>query len=166
MIIGIGGVSTAGKTTTASIIRNLFPFKRVSILCQDDFVKDVNLIPRVADRVDWEHPDSIDHERLLSAVMVEREMNEIVIAEGLMIFYTEALRKIFDRKIFVSIDYDTFMQRKAFDNRWGHEPEWYIRHIWESYLNFGRIEASAEVLFLDGRFTVKPEQLFQYLSPE
>ncbi len=164
MIIGIGGVSTAGKTTTANKIRKLFPGLRISILCQDDYVKSVDEIPRIHDRVDWESPESIDHKRLIQAILVENQNNDLVIAEGLMIFYHPEVNTLFDKRLFVSIDYQTFKQRKSLDNRWGYEPEWYIEHIWQSYEQYGRIETSADVLVLDGNDEKTTAEILNFLK--
>ena len=166
MIIGIGGVSTAGKTTTANLIRKLFPGLRISILCQDDFVKAVENIPRIQDRIDWESPDSIDHMRLIQTILIESKHYDLVIAEGLMIFYNPEVTALFDKRIFVSIDYQIFKQRKMLDNRWGHEPDWYVEHIWESFLRFGRIEPSADVLFLDGNTEISAVELLNFLKDD
>lgn len=137
MIIAIGGVSRAGKTTLARKIRDLFHPKSVTVLCQDDFVKPIQEIPSVNDRIDWEHPDSIDHHAFKVAIMAESEENEIVIAEGLMVFYDAETEALFDKKILIQIDFDTYLRRKKKDLRWGAEPDWYIKHIWESYLKYG-----------------------------
>lgn len=164
MIIGIGGVSTAGKTTTANKIRKLFPGLRVSILCQDDFVKLVDEIPRIQDRVDWESPDSIDHKRFKQAILAEKQHSDLVIAEGLMIFYHHEVNVLFDKRIFVSIDYQLFKQRKLLDNRWGHEPAWYIEHIWKSYERYGRIETFDDVLVLDGNDEESSAEILNFLN--
>jgi uridine kinase len=163
MIIGIGGVSTAGKTTTANKIRRLLSELRVSIICQDDFVKPVEEIPNIHERVDWEHPDSIDHDKLFKTILAEKESNDIVIAEGLMIFYDKAINELFDKRIFISIDYETFKQRKGIDKRWGHEPDWYIDHIWESYLKNGLLQQNTDCYWIDGAMQMKEIELLNYL---
>jgi len=150
MIIGIGGVSTAGKTTLANLIRKMYVGHKISIICQDDFVKPVNEIPRIHDRINWEHPDSIDHEKLMSTILTESKTNDMVIAEGLMIFNNKLISTIFDKKIFISIDYNTFRARKSIDSRWGVEPEWYIEHIWNSYQKYGKPSQYNDYLLLDG----------------
>jgi nicotinamide/nicotinate riboside kinase len=164
MIIGIGGVSTAGKTTTANKIRRLFGDLSVAIVCQDDFVKPVENIPLVRDRVDWEHPDSVNHEKLLSTILAERKSSDIVVAEGLMIFYHKAIASLFDKKIFISIDYETFRRRKGIDNRWGYEPDWYIEHIWESYQKYGQLPQSTDFLTIDGSSHNQDVELMKYLK--
>lgn len=164
MIIGIGGASTAGKTTTANKIRNLFAGSKVSIICQDDFVKPVDEIPRIDDRVDWEHPESVDHEKLLLTILAESKNNDLVIAEGLMIFYNPLIKNLFDKKIFITIDEETFKFRKRIDHRWGFEPDWYIAHIWKSYLKYGSIVPSNEFLMLDGTNVPFDLELLNFLK--
>ena len=68
MVIGIGGVSRAGKTALAKRLAKHFRKEGLStdILHQDEFVYPDEEIPKVRDKVDWEHPGSIDFERLES----------------------------------------------------------------------------------------------------
>ena len=75
MIIGIGGVSRAGKTTLAEWLRNQFPEKKTHIICQDDFVFPTDRIPRINNRINWEHPDSIDHEAFRKSIIAESKLN-------------------------------------------------------------------------------------------
>lgn len=164
MIIAIGGVSTAGKTTLAKQLRDYFRHKKVITLCQDDFVKPVELIPSINGRIDWEHPDSIDHVRFLNAVVAESRENDLVIAEGLLIYWFEPLCKMFDKRLFVTIDYQLFVKRKANDNRWGHEPDWYIEHIWQSYLKHGQIEKVSSILQIDGSKHISLAPIINYLN--
>ncbi len=164
MIIAIGGVSTAGKTTLAKQLRDYFQNKKVITLCQDDFVKPVEQLPTINGRIDWEHPDSIDHERFLHAIMAENKENDLVIAEGLLIYWFQPLCKMFDKQLFVTIDYQTFVKRKAHDNRWGHEPEWYIEHIWNSYLKFGQIAQLNSIFQIDGSRHISLQPIINYLN--
>jgi hypothetical protein len=60
------------------------------------------------------------------------------------------MNKLYDRKLFVEIDRDTFMKRKHFDFRWGKEPDWYIEHIWESFLKYGQPPQDEDLIFIDG----------------
>ncbi|MBZ0243851.1 MAG: hypothetical protein K8F24_11590, partial [Bacteroidales bacterium] len=107
MIIGIGGASRAGKTTLAEWIRKQFPHQKTQILCQDDYVFPTRLIPRIQDRIDWEHPDSVDHEALRKAIIAEAKSNDLVIVEGLMVFHDQLTNALYDKMLFVEIDFDT-----------------------------------------------------------
>jgi uridine kinase len=139
MIIGIGGASTSGKSWLATKIKLKYPDKKVKILCQDDFVLASAQLPKIKDHFDWEIPESINFDRYLEAVLRCYIGYDIVIAEGLMVFYDQRLVRLFDKKIFIEISKSTFMKRKVDDLRWGREPDWYIEHIWESYLKYGVI---------------------------
>ncbi|MDA3944713.1 MAG: hypothetical protein PF694_14365 [Bacteroidetes bacterium] len=164
MIVGIGGVSRAGKTTLAAWLRNQFPHKKTQILCQDDYVFPIDNIPRINDRINWEHPDSIDHVAFRKAIIAESHNNDLVIAEGLMVFYDSLTLSLFDRMLFVDLDYANFLKRKEYDNRWGHEPDWYVQHIWESYLKYGLSPEPNRTLYIDGTRDFQPETIMEFIN--
>ncbi len=166
MIVAIGGVSRAGKTTLARKIRDLFAGKKVTVLCQDDFVKPVEQIPSVGDRIDWEHPESIDHVALKKAILAENKENDMVIVEGLLVFYDPETVKLYDKKILIEIDYETYLKRKKKDSRWGTEPDWYIQHIWDSYLQFGKPKDDIDTYKLDCVKDYHLKDILTYLSAE
>jgi len=56
MVIGIGGVSNAGKTTLATRLAKQLEPHRVKVLCQDDFAKTLAEIPLIRGHMDWETP--------------------------------------------------------------------------------------------------------------
>ncbi len=139
MIIGIGGVSNAGKSSLANLLKiELEQDFKVKILCQDDFIIAEHKIPKFNGLTDWECPTSINHKMFLEAVKRESQNNDIVISEGLFAFYHNELSKLYEKKLFLYIDKDVFKQRKLRDKRWGESPEWYINHIWDSYKKSGK----------------------------
>lgn len=164
MLIGIGGVSTAGKTTLAAGLRSHFKNLRISVLCQDDYVKAVDQIPLIRDKVDWEHPDSIDHHKFISAITAEHMVNDLVIVEGLMVFWNKELNQMFDKRLFINIGKDLFELRKSNDRRWGIEPSWYIQHIWESFLQFGQPPATDSIFVIDGNKSIDFEMVIKYVA--
>lgn len=141
-IIGVGGVSRSGKSTLARQLQQHFSAKgkKCLILSQDDFVKDMELIPQVRDRVDWEDPESIDWEKLKGKIEQMKADFQVIIVEGLFAFVEPSLTARYDMKFFMEISKETFLARKAVDDRWGPEPDWFIEHIWESYLRYGGID--------------------------
>jgi uridine kinase len=165
MIIGIGGVSTAGKSSLAFQLRKYYsPKARVKILCQDDFIKPESEIPRIKQHIDWECPDSIDHEMYFHAIQRERKVNDIVISEGLFAFNDERVSSLYDKRIFLMISQETFWKRKSVDLRWGKEPEWYMEHIWNNYLKYGKIASEREnVLRLCSDNKIELETVLEYL---
>ena len=153
MIVGIGGVSRAGKTTLADLMAKLFVArgKKVAMIHQDDYIYEEASIPKVKDRTDWEHPDSIDFDRYHEAILNADKENDLVIAEGLLTFYNPKIIDLMDRKIYVTISKKTFLERKSEDLRWGSEadPEWYMEHIWDSFLQYGA-PVEEEYFLIDG----------------
>ena len=140
MIIGIGGVSRGGKTTRALALKATYEQqgKTVAVLHQDDFTQPKRRIPRIRYKIDWEHPGSMDFRRFENAILEAREQYDIVIAEGILVFYDPAVNALFDERILMEIDRNTFLERRAKETRWGREPRWYIEYVWESYLRWGK----------------------------
>jgi nicotinamide/nicotinate riboside kinase len=141
MIIGIGGVSRSGKTTLALEMKASYEAKghRVVVLHQDDFVQPEDKIPLIHDRIDWECPASMDFERLHAAITEAAQRADYVIAEGILVFYDPKVNALFDERILLEIDRDTFLERRALETRWGVEPLWFREYVWESYLKYGKI---------------------------
>lgn len=164
MIIAIAGVSQAGKSTLAAKLRSLLGHNSTTILCQDDFVKDIARIPRIKGRVDWEHPDSIDHDMLRENIVAEARRTEFLIVEGLMMLWDKQTRLLFDKCIFIEIDKGTFIRRKLLDQRWGIEPDWYKEHIWQSYLRFGQLPVGLNCLRINGCTEVNDSLLLNYIK--
>lgn len=163
MIIGIGGVSRAGKTTLSEKLKKRLKGKSIKLFNQDDFVKKTGL-PVIHNHVDWEHPDSIDWRRLKKEVKAAREKTDIIIVEGLFAFYDRAMAGQYDHSVFVQIDKDVFFSRKRQDLRWGKEPEWFIRHIWNSYQKYGKLpDEIKRVIWVSGTATADLEPLVQLL---
>lgn len=164
MIIGIGGVSRAGKTTLANLLKKRLKGKTISILNQDDFAKKTGL-PKIKNHIDWEHPASLDWTTLMNTIKAETKKNEITIVEGLFAFYNKQISNIYDLKIFMSIEKEVFLARKRKDKRWGKEPEWFIQHIWNSYLKYGQLPDSIdEILIVNGNQMPDINHIISYLN--
>ncbi len=165
MIIAIGGSSTAGKSTLAAKIGEVYDHKKVKILCQDSYVKPESKIPLIRDHIDWETPASIDFKKFYNAIVIASEQYEVVIAEGLMIYYHRQTVDLFNKRLFVEIDKATFLKRKARDLRWGKEPAWYMEHIWESYQKYGTVPpVLSDVFRVDGRRSIDIYSVIKFLE--
>lgn len=165
MIIGIGGISNSGKSALAEKIKLYFSDKKVKILCQDNFAFPTPSIPTINTHTNWEIPESIDFDRFVQNVLTESKQNDIVIDEGLFVFYDERLNRLYDKMIYLSISKETFIKRKQMDLRWGKEPDWYMEHIWESHQKFfEKIELRKEAFQLSGENPVDMESVFRYLE--
>ena len=167
MKIAIGGISRAGKTQLANLIKNLFPNRQTLMLCQDDFVFEQDKLPVIKNEIDWESPASIDFRKFREAINKGTEEYDIVIAEGLLIFYDSGICTKFEKKIFVHIDEAVFRERKLTDTRWGSFPDWYVDHIWDSYRKYGRVERGRDdFLYLDGSRDFDIKKILEFLSIE
>jgi uridine kinase len=150
LTIGIGGVSRAGKSTLASLLETYLEdrYSKVKIICQDDFVVEEKSMPIIDGQLDWDHPDSIDWDRLLKAVQKAKNSFDLVIVEGIFTFYKQELAQLYDLNLFLTIRKETFMERRREEERWGEEEDWYLKHVWQSYLTYGL--PSVPVIELEG----------------
>lgn len=140
MIVGIGGISRAGKSFLASeLVRVLSGYHlSVIVLDQDSFVLPEDRIPRIRDHVDWEIPESIDWPRLLKEVQQSNRLADIVIVEGLLALRHADLIRHYAFSIYIGLDQPEFVDRKKEDLRWGAEPDWYIEYIWQAHQLWGK----------------------------
>jgi uridine kinase len=164
MIIGVGGVSRSGKTWLAYKITELFKDRTIAVINQDEYVYDIEEIPRVNGETDWECPESIDFDHLLDHIQIASASNDVVIVEGLLAFYDKRIMQLMDKKLFIEIPKPLFLKRKIKDKRWGDFPEWYMEHIWQSYLKYGKIDrGNKEFYFLSGEDLQFTDNLIAYL---
>ncbi len=164
MIIGIGGVSRAGKTTLAEDLCEYFKKQgnTVDVFCQDKYVKPTISIPKVQGVPDWERPSTIKWERLTEDV--QNSTADIKIVEGLFAFYPASLRTLYNASIFINIDKEVFLSRKKADSRWGKEPSWYAEHVWRSYLKYGQKKGDREeYIDVDGKRKIELRNILAFL---
>lgn len=165
MVIGIGGISTAGKSKLANRLKEYFSDKKVSVLCQDNYAMPTSQIPKINGHTNWEIPESLDFDRFYKLILEEKKKNDIVVAEGLFVFYEKRLNELFDKKIFMAISKETFLERKSIDLRWGKEPEWYMEHIWNSHHEYcAELDKELNAFQLSGENPVEMDELIQYLE--
>lgn len=136
LIIGIAGGSGSGKTTVVKAITQQLK-ERVVVIPQDSYYKDSShLPPEERQKVNFDHPDSIDFELLnrhlkelkegksieqpvYSYITCSRSRTEtitvdpaeVIIIEGILIFTCKQLREQMDIKIFVDADDDDRLMR-------------------------------------------------------
>jgi uridine kinase len=162
--IGIGGVSRAGKTTLSNYIVSLYPNKKSLIIAMDDYVNEQEKIPRIKDRIDWETPDSVDYKKIEEKIEDSLNEYDLVITEGILIFYSEELNRLFDKRIFIDIPKSLFYIRRHSDRRWGEEPKWYVDYVWESYIKYGKLnETFSDTLYISGQDDFSALTIDEYL---
>ncbi len=165
MVIGIGGISNAGKSHLALQIKNYYSSKKVIILCQDDYVFSKDKIPVIRDHIDWECPESIDFNKYENAILEHIKHWEIVIIEGIFAFYKESTNKLIDKKIFLTLDPRFFFMRKNSDLRWGKEPDWYIDHIWNSHIKHCKENNHDDALVIKADKDIDLKEVISFIQP-
>ncbi len=137
IFIGITGGSGSGKTTIVNKIFSEVPEKSITMIEQDSYYKDQsNLTYEERCKTNYDHPFAFDNDLLIKHIdklkkgqainkplydyeihnrkkeTVEVKPKEIIIVEGILIFYDERLRNRLDIKIFVDTDSDIRLMRR------------------------------------------------------
>jgi uridine kinase len=141
-IIGVAGGSASGKTTVCQEIVSNLSNKRVVIISQDSFYKSLGEEERKLakeNRYDFDHPNAFDYEAFEETVRTVKSGTnktveipiydfkthsrvvgkteklppaDVIIVEGILIFFTKELRELMDMKIFVDTDADVRLARR------------------------------------------------------
>ena len=131
LVIGIAGGTGSGKTTVANVILQRVGAQRLSFLPHDAYYRDQkSLSPAQRAAINYDHPDSLETDLLVRHLndlkqnqavempiydftthsrtdrTVHVEPRQVILVEGILIFYEQALRELFDVKIFVDTDAD------------------------------------------------------------
>jgi uridine kinase len=164
VVIGIGGVSNSGKSTLAERLAGHFRDKSTKIISQDNFVIPAERIPKIKDHIDWETPRSINFETFNNTVIESIKSFDFVIVEGIFAYYDKQINFLYDKKLFIEISKETFLERKVKDLRWGIEPTWYIDHIWASFIRYGQPKKKMkDIFYIDGNKEVILSDVLQHL---
>jgi uridine kinase len=136
-LILIGGGTCSGKTTIAKAIGNKLGKTNTVIISHDNYYRDLgHLSEKEVMQVNFDHPDSIDHEYLLSdirkilsgkAVIIPDynfithrrsvgnlcvDKADVIILEGIFALYYARLIGLADLKIYVDTDPDLRLARR------------------------------------------------------
>ena len=131
IVIGIAGGSGSGKTTVANVILSRVGSERIAYLPHDAYYRELRHLPENQRKmVNFDHPDSLETDLLVSHIKQLKnwqaidlpvydftthsrtgqknhvEPQSVIIVEGILIFYEDILRPLFDVKIFVDTDSD------------------------------------------------------------
>lgn len=137
MIIAIGGCSGSGKTTLVNELLKAFSENQISHVSTDSYYKDQkNLSPYEREKVNYDHPDSIDHElffcqlqNLAMGKMIERPIydfvthtrsnkkevivpHEIIIIDGIFSLCWQNIRSITNIKVYMDVPSDICFIRR------------------------------------------------------
>lgn len=137
VIIGIAGPSGSGKSLLASTIVNELGSKRVVVISEDSYYKDLGDMPQsVRAELNFDHPDSLDHNLLMQHLAILQSGKEvaipqydhsthqrlaetsliqnhsIIVLEGILLFSEPKLRELMDMRIFVDTPLDICFIRR------------------------------------------------------
>lgn len=158
LIIGIAGGTGSGKTTVVNMIVDQLQHKEVAVISQDSYYRDTtHLSYDERTKINFDHPQSIDFDLLVSHLQELRKGNSIeqpvysfvehnrtgetittrpksvMIVEGILLLTNAELRKMFDIKIFVHTDSDERLIRRL--KRDIHERGRDIQEVLDRYQN-------------------------------
>lgn len=137
LMIGICGASGSGKSTLAKELANKLN-QRCVYLKQDSYYKDhPDMSFEERERINYDEPSAFEYEALLADLhelragrpittknydysqhrrcdSTERiEPADVVLLEGIRVFYDEAVRDLLDFKIFIQVDPDVCLLRRV-----------------------------------------------------
>lgn len=137
ILIGIAGGSGSGKTVVARTIVRELGSKRVVIIDQDSYYRDLEQVPfRDREARNFDHPDAFDSDlmlrhlrELLEGHPIEQPVYDysqhrrtsetrrisdhlVIVLEGILIFGDPALRAMMDIKLFIDADADVRFIRR------------------------------------------------------
>ncbi|HOE35079.1 MAG: uridine kinase [Chloroflexi bacterium] len=137
LVIGIAGGSGSGKTTLAQSILDAIGRDRIAFLPHDAYYRDqTQLSFEERLKVNYDHPDALETDLLIRHILalkagkvIERpvydfklytraseimliEPRQIIMVEGILLFYEPQLRKLFDMKVYVDADPDICFIRR------------------------------------------------------
>jgi len=159
ILIGIAGGSGSGKTLVAKTVFRELGSEKVVIIDQDSYYKDLEQVPLAErDLRNFDHPDAFDTELLRRHLQELRDgrpvaqpiydytrhartretrpigEHEVIVLEGILIFWDPGLRALMDIKVFIDADADVrFIRRLQRDiHERGRSPDSIIRQYQES----------------------------------
>ena len=137
VIIGIGGISRAGKSTLISKLAHYYKIEKMVRF--DEFLiapllkNDYNAQSIIED---WEDPKCYDFDKfkdnLLSIKNEELGVKRIVLVEGFLIYYRKDISNIFDYKILLDVDKELARERRKRTKHYGSDY-YYDEYIWKGF---------------------------------
>lgn len=137
LVIGIAGGTGSGKTTVVNQIMNELPSDEVVVISQDSYYKkNENMSYEERSKINFDHPKSIDFELLVKHLKdlkkgkvidqpvysfvthnrledtLKTHPREVIIVEGILIFNSKELLRLFDIKVYVYADADERLIRR------------------------------------------------------
>lgn len=157
MLIGLCGGSGSGKSTMIELIKKEFP-GQVSVIDMDNYYISRDEIPFEERRlINYDVPESLDWESMIRHIKMlvsgekipqpkftfqtyerlkeaeETHPADILIVDGIFSFHHEALRSMYDLKVYVDVPSDVRLARRMLRNikRYGRTAEFEIQQYFE-----------------------------------
>jgi uridine kinase len=136
-LLGISGGSASGKTFLIRRMLDQFTRDQVTLISQDNYYRKREVLPRnEKGEINFDHPDSVDMEALSQDIrrlaagesitveeytfnnpavvpkMITYHPAQVIIIEGLFVFYHESLAQQMDLKVFVDADEHIKLSRR------------------------------------------------------
>ncbi len=150
-VIGISGPSSSGKTTISKILAKKL---KAQLIHLDDYWKyHGEKIPSRKEWKKWEHPSSMDYERLLEEIIriFKIKQSPFIIVEGFHMFYDKNIRGILDLKIYSTIPNSLIVKRRLERFGFGDNQEEYSKNIvTKSYKKYGEPTKKYADLIING----------------
>lgn len=137
IIIGISGASASGKSLLANTIVNELGSDQVVVISEDSYYKDHSNLPfEERAKINYDHPDSVDHELLYQQLIKLQQRqtidvpiynhavhlrekqtrrigkHAIIVLEGILLFVDQKLRDLMDIRIFMETALDICLIRR------------------------------------------------------
>lgn len=137
ILIGIAGASGSGKTLVAQTIFTALGSRKVTIIQEDSYYKDLAHLPlEERSKINFDHPDAFDHDLLsqhlsclLRGEVIEHPVydysihsrkdetrqvgpHQIIIIEGILILAIPEIREMMDIRLYVDTDPDICLIRR------------------------------------------------------
>lgn len=140
--IGISGGSGSGKSTVAIVLCRKYP-DIYTLLQIDDYFKKEEFVPEMNGKLNWDHPDAIDLDKLYQDLQTllsgepitirtkselynpdyRKELHnkiyytiapkKVILVEGFLAFYDEKIRNLFSKKIYLDIPLRESLKRRT-----------------------------------------------------
>lgn len=145
ILVGLAGLSGAGKTTLAEHLESQGGIKRFRF---DAYYKDRDECPKIGDRPHWDLPESLHLNEAYEALRELKNGNDIwlpiysrkedkrvgktiyqpapiIFAEGLMLFSDERIRELFDLRLWLEVS-----EEEALRRRLRRQPDYDVKYHW------------------------------------
>ncbi len=168
ILIGIAGPSASGKSTLCERLAG----EGVGHLKLDDFYKDEIEMPHSDGRYNWEVPESLHLDRLYETLIALKQGKSVevsiynkrkgrgtakrtivprekVIAEGFLLFYEQAIRELFDLRLFLDVSAENQLARRL-QRQPELDREYFARVILPTFEQYGLPTRKYAHLVIDG----------------